>query len=65
MNALSYGIMWRYAQTQLLCRNSVIIDCPLARIELFEEAKCMAEQAGTDVFCCSLNDGMTVDFSVM
>ncbi|EIE27262.1 hypothetical protein COCSUDRAFT_52114 [Coccomyxa subellipsoidea C-169] len=45
LNALSYGIMWRYAQTQLLCRNSVIIDCPLARIELFEEAKCMAEQA--------------------
>ena len=45
LNVLSYEIMWRYAETQLLCRNSVIVDCPLARKELFQQGKHLASQA--------------------
>ncbi|KAK9907464.1 hypothetical protein WJX75_004136 [Coccomyxa subellipsoidea] len=49
LNALSYEIMWRYAKTQLLCRNSVIVDCPLARRELFQQGRCLAAQASAVV----------------
>lgn len=37
-NALSYNIMLRTAQTQLQCGLSVVVDCPLARIELYQQA---------------------------
>ncbi|BDA48084.1 hypothetical protein COCOBI_11-3420 [Coccomyxa sp. Obi] len=49
LNMLSYEIMWRYAKTQLLCRNSVIVDCPLARKELFQQGKNLASQTSAAV----------------
>ncbi|CAL8462919.1 g2453 [Coccomyxa elongata] len=49
LNALSYKIMWRYAKTQLLCRNSVIVDCPLARKELFQQGIYLASQTSAAV----------------
>ena len=35
LNILAYDVMWRFAEKQLLCGLSVIVDCPLAREELF------------------------------
>lgn len=41
-NALSYDVMFRYAETQLACGLSVIVDCPLARRPLFDRAAALA-----------------------
>ena len=38
LNTLSYQIMFQTAATQLRCGNSCIVDCPLARQELWSEA---------------------------
>eukprot|EP00884_Botryococcus_braunii_P011850 jgi/Botrbrau1/20666/Bobra.0545s0001.1 len=35
LNALSYSVMWRIVDTQLSCSNCVIVDCPLARWQLY------------------------------
>jgi predicted kinase len=45
LNALSYEVMWRYAEKQLLCGLSVIVDSPLARRELFVKGKRLAHKA--------------------
>ena len=37
-NSLSYSVMFNYAATQLGAGVSVILDCPLARRELYERA---------------------------
>ena len=38
LNTVSYAIMFRFAATQLRCGNSVVVDCPLARLELWQTA---------------------------
>lgn len=43
-NSLSYDVMFRYAASQLACGLSVVIDCPLARVELYERATRIAEE---------------------
>ena len=53
-NALSYEIMWRYAQTQLSCGLSVIVDCPLAREELYHKGAALAAEACTQPSCTLL-----------
>lgn len=44
LNAVSYVIMFRVAATQLACGQSVIVDSPLSRLELWEQAKQLAAQ---------------------
>ena len=44
LNALSYEVMWRYIEKQLLCGLSVIVDCPLAREALFAKGRQLACQ---------------------
>ena len=43
-NALSYSIMFRAAEAQLRCGMSVIIDCPLAYVELYHQALAIASR---------------------
>jgi predicted kinase len=43
-NALSYDIMFSYAATQLSLGLSVAIDCPFARVELFDRAVQLAQK---------------------
>lgn len=54
-NALSYEIMWRYAQTQMNCGLSVIVDCPLAREELYQKGAALADEACTQPSCTLLD----------
>ena len=42
LNALAYKIMFRVAEAQLGAGNSCIVDCPLARIELWQVAEELA-----------------------
>lgn len=42
LNDLSYDVMWRMAERQLACGNSVIVDSPLARRELYDTACALA-----------------------
>ena len=44
LNALSYQVMFRVASTQLACGNSVVIDCPLSKLELYQQAKSLADK---------------------
>mmetsp|Transcript_16133 Transcript_16133/g.34917 ORF Transcript_16133/g.34917 Transcript_16133/m.34917 type:complete len:210 (-) Transcript_16133:468-1097(-) len=45
-NHLSYDVMFAVATTQLsLCLN-VVVDCPLARVSLYQQAEKLAEQYG-------------------
>ena len=43
-NQLAYDVMWRVCERQLRCGLSVIVDCPLARRELFDRAASLAAQ---------------------
>lgn len=45
-NALSYSIMLRTAATQLECGLSVILDCPLAHLQLYNRALAIANKVG-------------------
>ena len=49
LNDLSYDIMFRVAASQLSCGLSVIVDCPLARRELYERASALAAPQGAAV----------------
>lgn len=44
LNSLSYQIVFQSAATQLRCGNSCIIDCPLARKELWDQACAIAAE---------------------
>ncbi len=56
LNAVSYAIMSCMAGRQLRCGNSVIVDCPLARLQLWEEASAIAAQvAPFTAMMCSLS----------
>jgi predicted kinase len=43
-NSLSYNIMFRYLETQLSAGLNAIVDSPLARRELYDEAAALAEK---------------------
>jgi predicted kinase len=49
LNDLSYDIMFRVAASQLACGLSAIVDCPLARRELYERASALAGPSGAAV----------------
>ena len=48
-NSLSYDIMFRYLETQLSCGLSVILDCPLARRELYTRGASLAKQYNAEL----------------
>eukprot|EP00798_Chlamydomonas_sp_ICE-L_P021149 gene21149-28038_t len=60
-NRLSYSIMFRMAETQLELLPGVIVDCPLATVQLYETAKEIAQRHNATVLvveCCCSDDGM-------
>ena len=44
LNSLAYKVMFRTASRQLLAGNSAIVDCPLSRIGLYQEAMIIADK---------------------
>lgn len=46
-NQLSYDIMFSYCRTQLSLGLSVVLDCPFARVALFDEADRLAKQVSS------------------
>ncbi|KAL3156492.1 hypothetical protein ABBQ38_000793 [Trebouxia sp. C0009 RCD-2024] len=44
LNAVSYQVMFRVASSQLHCGHSVVVDCPLSKAELYQQANSIAEQ---------------------
>lgn len=44
LNALSYNIMFTVAATQLSCGLSVVVDCPLSKVELYHQALVVAKK---------------------
>ena len=42
LNSLSYAIMWRHAERQMAVGRQVIVDCPLARKELYDHGNALA-----------------------
>eukprot|EP00879_Flechtneria_rotunda_P022465 GHRR01023716.1.p1 GENE.GHRR01023716.1~~GHRR01023716.1.p1 ORF type:complete len:199 (+),score=56.92 GHRR01023716.1:83-679(+) len=48
-NQLSYDITFSYCQTQLLLGISTVVDCPLARSQLYDQAVNIAAQCGAAV----------------
>lgn len=44
-NQLSYDVLFNMTESQLRCGMSCIVDCPLARRELFDRASELAEKA--------------------
>lgn len=48
-NQLSYDIMFSYASTQLQLGLSTVLDCPFARVCLYDRAQALARQHGAVV----------------
>ncbi|KAF6266465.1 AAA domain-containing protein [Scenedesmus sp. NREL 46B-D3] len=48
-NRLSYDVMFRHVASQLSLGISTVVDCPLARVELFDQAAAIAQQHGAIV----------------
>ena len=46
LNTCSYDAMWRVADRQLSGGNSVVVDCPLARRQLYDDGCRLAAQVG-------------------
>ena len=46
LNNVAYEVMFRVTATQLKCGVSTVVDCPLARPQLFHRAKALAAQVG-------------------
>ena len=44
LNTLSYAIMWRFAETQMSVGRPIIVDCPLARRELYDAGAALANK---------------------
>ena len=44
LNALSYEIMFSVVSTQLACEQSVVVDCPLSKLDLYQQAEAIAHQ---------------------
>ena len=44
LNALSYQVMFSVASSQLGCGQGVVVDCPLSKVELYKQAKLLAQQ---------------------
>jgi energy-coupling factor transporter ATP-binding protein EcfA2 len=42
VNTLAYDIMFNFLETQLACSLSAIVDCPMARLDLFERSAAFA-----------------------
>ena len=41
---MSYAIMWRFAETQMSVGRPIIVDCPLARRELYDAGAALANK---------------------
>lgn len=44
LNVLSYQVMFSVASSQLSCGQDVVVDCPLSKVELYQQAQLLAEQ---------------------
>ena len=44
LNALAYDIMFRVAESQVACGQSVVVDCPLSKAQLFHTASGIARK---------------------
>ena len=44
LNALSYEVMFSVAASQLACQQSVVVDSPLSKVELYQKALAVAEK---------------------
>ena len=44
LNALSYEVMFSVAASQLACQQSVVVDSPLSKVELYQKALAVAKQ---------------------
>ena len=51
LNSLSYAIMWKYAERQMAVGRAIIVDCPLARRELFDTGNALATKVGPADWC--------------
>lgn len=49
LNALSYQIMFNVASSQLGCGQDVVVDCPLSKVDLYQQAQVIAEQVLAEV----------------
>lgn len=49
LNALSYQVMFNVASSQLACGQGVVVDCPLSKVELYQQASSIAEQVSDSV----------------
>lgn len=49
LNALAYEIMFRVAETQLSCGQSVVVDCPLSKAQLYHTAFDIAQKHRAEV----------------
>lgn len=47
-NTLSYDILFKFLEGNLACGVSVILDCPLARRELYDRAAALAQQVSAE-----------------
>lgn len=47
LNALSYDIMFAVTATQLSCGLSVVVDCPLSKVELYHQALAVAKKVSS------------------
>ncbi|CAN5970812.1 unnamed protein product, partial [Sphagnum jensenii] len=57
LNTLSYDVMWKVVETQLQVGLSVIVDCPLARPDLFKTACCLADRYGCRLMVVECRSG--------
>ncbi len=57
LNTLSYDVMWKVVETQLQVGLSVIVDCPLARPDLFKTACCLADRYGCRIMVVECRSG--------
>jgi len=46
LNDAAYSVLFRQVGRQLQCGLSVVVDCPLARLSLYETAASLAAQVG-------------------
>ncbi|KAA6429609.1 MAG: hypothetical protein FRX49_00043 [Trebouxia sp. A1-2] len=49
LNALSYEVMFSVAASQLACQQSVVVDSPLSKVELYQKAVAVAKKHNADV----------------
>ncbi len=50
LNALSYEVMFSVAASQLACQQSVVVDSPLSKVELYQKALAVAKKVKIAIY---------------